>query len=146
MTGTHEGKVAAVFGASSGMGRATAVALAAQGAVVGASARSVDALEALVRHDYPGNVRELENAIEHAFVMCRSRTIRQKHLPPRFLGASGPAGEEPCSLGEAEARFLTAMLAKHGWNRAATARALGIHKTTLWRKMKRLGVRPPEQQ
>jgi PAS domain S-box-containing protein len=104
---------------------------------------STDAMEVLMRHGYPGNVRELENAIEHAFVMCRSGVIRGKHLPQRLL--EGEAGPEavPASLGEAEAAYLRDVLEEHDWNRAATARRLGIHKTTLWRKMKRLGVEPP---
>jgi len=96
---------------------------------------SPDVLEILVRHDYPGNIRELENIIEHAFVMCRSRTIRARHLPP-YLGVTREKreGKEPASLDEAEQRFLRAILERNGWNRAATARELGIHKTTLWRK------------
>lgn len=105
---------------------------------------SPDALKVLLRHDYPGNVRELENAIEHGFVMCRSGRIRRKHLPPRLLPDGGDAGSEPGSLDEAEGRFLTGALERHGWNRAATARDLGMHKTTLWRKMKRLGITPPD--
>ena len=105
---------------------------------------SPDALTLLMRHDYPGNVRELENAIEHAFVMCRSGTIRRRHLPPRLLPGEQEDGQEPLSLEDAEAKFLIAALGRHGWNRAATARDLGIHKTTLWRKMKRLGITGPE--
>lgn len=105
---------------------------------------SPDALDTLMSYDFPGNVRELENAIEHAFVMCRARTIRRRHLPPRMVSAGGGGEDEPRSFQEAEAAFLVSVLDRHGWNRAAAARELGIHKTTLWRKMKRLGVEPPE--
>lgn len=103
---------------------------------------SPDALEVLMRHDYPGNVRELENIIEHAFVMCRSGTIRKRHLPQRLVPEDTEAAA-PRSFEELEASFLRGALERHGWNRAATARDLGIHKTTLWRKMKRLGIAPP---
>jgi transcriptional regulator with PAS, ATPase and Fis domain len=102
-----------------------------------------DVLEILVRHDYPGNVRELENIIEHAFVMCRSGLIRRRHLPDSLRGGRAAREEAPRSLDEAEAAFLRSALDRNGWNRAATARDLGIHKTTLWRKMKRLAIEPP---
>lgn len=103
---------------------------------------SPDAMEALTRYDYPGNIRELENAIEHAFVMCRGATIRARHLPPQLRpGGAVVGGAE--SFEDLERRFLLEELEKHGWNRAATARSLGIHKTTLWRRMKRLGMDAP---
>ncbi|MBD3349745.1 MAG: PAS domain-containing protein [Candidatus Eisenbacteria bacterium] len=104
---------------------------------------SPDAMEILMRHDYPGNVRELENAIEHAFAMSRGRVIRAEHLPQRILPDDVREGERPESFAEAEAAFLRRALEQHDWNRAATARDLGIHKTTLWRKMKRLDIAEP---
>jgi PAS domain S-box-containing protein len=104
---------------------------------------SPGALEILMSHSYPGNVRELENIIEHAFVMCRGGTISKRHLPAHLREPAAPASDAPASLQDLEARFLLAELERHGWNRAATARDLGIHKTTLWRKMKRLGIEPP---
>jgi len=105
---------------------------------------SPDVLATLMNHDFPGNIRELENIIEHAFVMCRSTTIRRRHLPP-YLAAPSADVSLPSSLQEAERRFLEALLEKNDWNRAATARQLGIHKTTLWRKIKRLGIAPPDR-
>ena len=104
---------------------------------------SPDVLELLMTHDYPGNIRELENIIEHAFVMCRSGTIRKRHLPPQLLPTPLPSGDAPTSLPEAERAFLLSVLERNRWNRAATARELAIHKTTLWRKMKRLEIVPP---
>ncbi|MCK4915648.1 MAG: sigma 54-interacting transcriptional regulator, partial [Candidatus Eisenbacteria sp.] len=104
---------------------------------------SPDVLELLMSHDYPGNIRELENIIEHAFVMCRSGTIRKRHLPPHLLPTPQPTGDAPRSLPEAERAFLLSVLERNRWNRAATARELGIHKTTLWRKMKRLEIAAP---
>ena len=104
---------------------------------------SPDVLDLLMTHDYPGNIRELENIIEHAFVMCRSGTIRKRHLPPRLVPTPPPGGGTPTSLPEAERAFLVSVLERNRWNRAATARELGVHKTTLWRKMKRLNITPP---
>ncbi len=106
---------------------------------------SHDALGLLMRHDFPGNVRELENAIEYAFIVCPSGTIEVEHLPAelrdRYPGAAPrPDGR---SMAELEAQFLYDALARNAFNRAATARELGIHKTTLWRKMKKLGVQVP---
>ncbi len=106
---------------------------------------SPQVLDTLMRHDYPGNIRELENAIEHAFVMCRSGVIRARHLPDHLRPGSERGEPVARSFDEAETAFLTAALDRNGWNRAATARDLGIHKTTLWRKIKRLGIEPPHE-
>jgi PAS domain S-box-containing protein len=97
----------------------------------------------LMSHDYPGNVRELENILEHAFVMCHAATIRKRHLPSRLVPDVTAKQPIPGSIPEAEKAFLEAVLERNGWKRSATARELGIHKTTLWRKMKRLGIVPP---
>ena len=104
-----------------------------------------EVLDVLMKHDYPGNARELENIIEHAFVMCRSGIIRKRHLPPQLLPAPPPAGDAPTSIPEAERAFLVSVLERNRWNRAATARELGIHKTTLWRKIRRLGIDLPKK-
>jgi len=105
---------------------------------------TADAMSILMGHDYPGNVRELENIIEHAFVLCRSGMIGMRHLPDRFRrdeGARHSAGA--ASLAELEGRFLIEALKRNGWNRERTARELGMHKTTLWRKVRRLGIELP---
>jgi PAS domain S-box-containing protein len=110
-------------------------------AVTGVTA---EVMSALMGHDYPGNVRELENIIEHAFVLCRSGMIGMRHLPDSFRpveGAQHPA--ETASLAELEGRYLIEALRRNGWNRERTARELGMHKTTLWRKIKRLGIELP---
>jgi PAS domain S-box-containing protein len=104
---------------------------------------SPDVLQIMMTHDYPGNIRELENIMEHAYVMCRSGTIRLRHLPPSLLPARPSEVDAPGSLADAERVFLISVLERNGWNRAATARELGVHKTTLWRKMKRLGIAAP---
>jgi transcriptional regulator of acetoin/glycerol metabolism len=100
----------------------------------------------LMGHDFPGNVRELENIIEHAFVLCRSGMIGMRHLPDNFRQPEG--GESPvdtASLPELEGRFIIEALRRNGWNREQTARELGMHKTTLWRKIKHLGLELPSK-
>ncbi|MBD3368561.1 MAG: PAS domain-containing protein [Candidatus Eisenbacteria bacterium] len=99
------------------------------------------ALSLLMRAELPGNVRELENVIEHAFIMARGSTVRARHLPESVRGRSGRP--EPASFDDAERDLIVRTLAKTGWNRTAAARELGIHKTTLWRKMKKLDIEPP---
>ena len=107
-----------------------------------------EALSFLMAHDWPGNVRELENAIERAFVLCSGDAIVPAHLPLELAGSSGQAGEGG-NIGSvrevAEKQSIQAALKRNHYNRAATARELGIHKTTLYRKMKSLNIPFPEQ-
>ncbi|HPX61965.1 MAG TPA: sigma 54-interacting transcriptional regulator [Deltaproteobacteria bacterium] len=102
----------------------------------------------LLAHDWPGNIRELENVIERAFVLCSSRLIGQEHLPPELTGFS-PLPSGNAGMGTlvrcTEEQAILAALKKHGYNRAAAARELGIHKTTLFRKIRSLGIELPEQ-
>ncbi len=105
------------------------------------SAVSEEAMDLLTRHDYPGNVRELENAIEHALVLCQGSTIEKKHLPePIRKGAVKAARKNTEPLQSAEARTIQVMLDRNGGNRVAAAKALGLHRSTLWRKMQRYGI------
>ncbi|HRU04968.1 MAG TPA: sigma 54-interacting transcriptional regulator, partial [Candidatus Brocadiia bacterium] len=118
---------------------------AMQGRAVGGVSR--EAMGLLMAHDYPGNVRELENIIEHAFVLCGSGLIRPEHLPPE-LGPRAPAvrpGRMAAAAGAGEAQAIVDALKRHGFNRLAAARELGIHKSTLFRKVKALGIELPEQ-
>ena len=101
----------------------------------------------LMRHDYPGNVRELENIIERAFAMCRSALIRTADLPPEIVGdgLSETWSAQARSLEENEAVFIRTVLARNKWNVMGTARELGIHKSTLWRKIRKHGIEIPER-
>jgi transcriptional regulator with PAS, ATPase and Fis domain len=102
---------------------------------------SDDVLALLLRYDFPGNVRELENIIEHAFVLSRGGPVLPSCLPRELLSAlEEPAAIPTGSFSEAEARTIRETLALHGGHRAKTAAALGIHPSTLWRKMKRYGI------
>jgi PAS domain S-box-containing protein len=110
------------------------------------SGLSGEALACLVSYDYPGNVRELQNIIEHAFILCKSGLIEPHHLPEnlclsRSMESSGR--NETMNMKDLEAVFITNMLQRHQWNRIKTAKALGIHKSTLFRKIKALHIQIP---
>ncbi|HOP06572.1 MAG TPA: sigma 54-interacting transcriptional regulator [candidate division Zixibacteria bacterium] len=102
------------------------------------------ALSILMDHDYPGNIRELQNIIEHGFVVCRGSMITTDHLPEYLRPSKTETAHESPSLDDLEAQLIINTLRRHDWNRSLAAAELGIHKTTLWRKMKRFGIQPPE--
>lgn len=109
---------------------------------------SVEALSLLMAYDWPGNVRELENVIERAFVLSSAGQIGIEHLPVELTARaettrSGPGIRKARELLEAET--IRKAIDKAGGNRSAAAKELGIHKTTLFRKLKQLGINPPEQ-
>lgn len=109
---------------------------------------SSEALSLFMAHDWPGNIRELENVIERAFVMCTEGFIGIGHLPEELTAASMLCSIDPGNLRAhqlLDARMITAALERCGFNRTAAARELGIHKTTLFRRMKRLGMTLPER-
>jgi PAS domain S-box-containing protein len=102
-----------------------------------------EALAVLMAHDYPGNVRELQNILEHGSVLSRGPLIGVEHLPEWLLkSAQGDAVGE--SLKDCERRVILSALEKHSWNRLAAAKELGIHKSTLFRKISRLGIALPD--
>ncbi len=117
-----------------------------QGKAVTGASPSVMAL--LMAHDYPGNVRELENIIERAFVLCNTGSIERAQLPPEFGGRAPSSISEENTIAAhtqaAEAQAIRTALERHGFNRLAAARALGLHKSTLFRKIKSLGLTLPE--
>ena len=109
---------------------------------------SDEVLARLMDHEYPGNVRELENIIEHAFVLCRGAMIEMAHLPPQLRGAIATASPNIAGMTlEAMERFLIAnALQRHNGNRTAAARQLGINPSTLFRKLKSLGIDAPKSE
>lgn len=100
------------------------------------------ALAALMTAPFQGNVRELENAIEYAFVVCTKSTITLGHLPPQYAHSEAVKIEAQTRdpLAEAEAEVIRSALELNGGNRTKTARELEISRNTLWRKMKRLNI------
>jgi PAS domain S-box-containing protein len=107
-----------------------------------------EAMALLLLHDYPGNIRELENIIEHAFILCHEGEIGVMHLPAYLLSHNKAQHMEKSpiigQLRETEEEIILEALRHHGYNRLATAKALGIHKSTLFRKLKKLHTTLPD--
>jgi len=107
-----------------------------------------EALSLLMAHHWPGNIRELENVIERAFILCNEGRIDFGHLPGELTahGAAGGLGSDARSAHDIlDAQAIRAALERNAFNRLAAARELGIHKTTLFRRMKKLDISLPER-
>jgi len=100
----------------------------------------------LMNYDYPGNIRELENIIEQAFVLCRGGLIELHHLPQELAprGDKSPATIQPMSLRAMERHLITEALRRHKGNRKKAARDLDIDPSTLYRKIKALQIEMPD--
>ena len=105
-----------------------------------------EVLARLMDHDYPGNVRELENIVEQAFVLCRGGLIQLHHLPPELRPAatSGSTESGPMSLITMEKHLINEALRRHGGNRKRASHDLGIDTSTLYRKIKALRIDTPK--
>ena len=109
---------------------------------------SSSALKTLFDYDFPGNVRELENIIEHAAILTKGIEIQSKHLPsylkrryePSPAPASIPEGEDMSVLDNVERDLIARALERNRGRTAAAAKELGVHRSTLWRKIKRYGI------
>jgi PAS domain S-box-containing protein len=108
---------------------------------------SNSALEILLNFDYPGNARELENILEHALIISQEKEILPEHLPdyvrhPASISkpVNPPALEYTAEAVQRENQQILQTLSKYAGNRTRTAKALGIDRTTLWRKMKRYNL------
>ncbi len=107
---------------------------------------SGEAMARLMAHDYPGNVRELENIIEQAFVLCRGSIIEMSHLPAELRPAGSSANIlGPISLEDMEKHLITETLHRYSGNRKRAAQDLGIHVSTLFRKIRVLQIDVPEK-
>ncbi|MFZ5762967.1 MAG: sigma-54 interaction domain-containing protein [Thermodesulfobacteriota bacterium] len=121
---------------------------------------SQETMGLLMAHDFPGNCRELENIIEHAFVLCSSGYITPDTLPHELAGERGERqaahpngsfgvvaprerGDMEGAVHAVESQAILAALKRNNYNRVAAARELGIHKSTLFRKMKHLDIPLP---
>lgn len=115
-----------------------------------------EAMAALKAYRYPGNIRELQNIVERAAVLSRRPTIGVEDLPGHVASpaAAAPVAEDgPWSpvpledaLREPERRIILKALRANQWNRQRTAEALGINRTTLYKKMRALGIDPGESE
>ena len=114
---------------------------------------SPKAMNILMSYDFPGNIRELENIVEYTTVVCKNHLVRIEHLPEtlhqkiglRKISASEKISESETSLEAVEKDIIYKTLKKNNWSRKLTATQMGIHPTTLWRKMKRLNLEIPKQ-
>ncbi len=107
---------------------------------------SDEVMSRLMQHDFPGNVRELENIIEQAFVLCRDGQIEIKHLPPELRPESEdkPGKGEPLRLDRIEHLSIEEALQRRQGNRAQAAADLGIDVSTLYRKIRNLKISTAE--
>ncbi len=109
---------------------------------------AAEALSLLMAHDWPGNIRELENVIERAFILCGDGEIEFAHLPGELTARGVMAGADAdmrSAHNVLDAQAIHAALERNAFNRLAAARELGIHKTTLFRRMKKLNISLPER-
>lgn len=109
---------------------------------------AVEALSLLMAYDWPGNIRELENVIERAFILCNEGLIGISHLPGELTAHELTAGVDAdvrFAHDILDAQAIRAALERNAFNRLAAARELGIHKTTLFRRIKKLGIPLPEE-
>lgn len=104
-----------------------------------------EVLAILLAYDYPGNIRELENIIEHCFVLCQGEIIERKHLPVSVCPVSGfdqalTGGVK--TLKQMEMILIIEALRRKKGNQAAASKDLGINKSTLYRKLKAYDIKP----
>ena len=99
---------------------------------------SADAMQTLMDFDWPGNVRQLENAVSHAVILAQGEDIRRRHLP-RFL-KEGSEEALPTSLAETERLLILRVLKEVGWNKHEAARRLRVSRSTLYSKIRRYGL------
>ncbi|MFP4532989.1 MAG: sigma-54 interaction domain-containing protein [Desulfobacterales bacterium] len=106
-----------------------------------------EAMDKLMAYDWPGNVRELRNTIEYAFVLCSGGGIGVEHLPSRVQSGEGSsalvieAGGSP----PGPRQQLLDALQQTGWNQTEAARLLGVSRVTVWKRMKKYGIRLSNQ-
>lgn len=114
---------------------------------------SPEAISLLTSYDWPGNVRDLENAIQSSMILCTGGVIRPDHLPDRIKGyelaeaqtVSGSSGNSIREINaQMEKELIIEALKKHNFNRTLTAEALNISRKTLFNKMKRYGLSSDE--
>jgi PAS domain S-box-containing protein len=107
-----------------------------------------EALSLLAAHDWPGNVRELENTIERCFILCGKGPIEMAHLPEDLLGRTVLTADVDTlqdAHAQLDAQAIMVALQRNGNNRLRAAAELGVHKTTFFRWVKRLGLELPRE-
>jgi transcriptional regulator with PAS, ATPase and Fis domain len=104
-----------------------------------------EAIEKMTAYGWPGNIRELRNTVEYAFVLCASGGIGTQHLPPKIaatpLECVEPSAARPAT-GDAKKDTLISALRQSGGNRTEAARILGVSRVTVWKQMKKYAIDP----
>jgi len=100
---------------------------------------SPEALGILRKYSFPGNVRELENAIQHTFVMCRNGTILPEHLPESIIDEHFMSKAVSNNV-KNERELIIESLKRNNGNKSKAAVELGMHRSTLWRKIRELCI------
>lgn len=100
-----------------------------------------EAMAALMFYDWPGNIRELENAVEHAFILCKEDFIGLRYLPDKILlEINATFASRDTTLKEIEKTAILKALRRNNWKKLQTAKELGINKNTLRRKIVSYGI------
>ncbi|MFQ5708822.1 MAG: sigma 54-interacting transcriptional regulator [bacterium] len=105
---------------------------------------SNEAMQRLMDYPWPGNVRELQNLVERTVILCKSDVITPDLFPPNFLGDT-PAQSAPKSLCQAEKELIHKTLLSTGWNKHQAAKLLDITRSSLYSKIQRYGLTPPDK-
>ena len=107
-----------------------------------------EAMEALINYDYPGNIQEMENIMEHAMVLCQDKIILPSHLPKNVFEVKqyfiDHAAHREDPLKVMERQLLLKVLSEAVWNYKEAAKRLKVSRTTLWRKIKSFGIGRPK--
>ncbi len=106
---------------------------------------SSSAYELIFEYDWPGNIRELENVIEHCFILCSGSVIQVEHLPKTLKNFKNNSSSKVSlritnDLREMEKEIILSALENNKWNKKQTAKELKIDPSTLWRKMKKMKI------
>ncbi|MFC1514013.1 sigma-54 interaction domain-containing protein [candidate division KSB1 bacterium] len=104
---------------------------------------SQEVLNKFMIYDWPGNIRELENSIETAFVFCTSGLIQVQYLPDQFKDIESGFNSDSVKLQDIEIQVIIEALKRNNYKRSETAMELGIDNSTLWRKIKRFNINIP---
>ena len=112
----------------------------------GKKSMSQEALDFLMKHDWPGNIRELENVIERLVILCKDKIIRPEYLPQNIK--KEPKGELSIfipdkPLEEIEKQYIYEVLKENNWNKSKSARILGIERMTLYKKINKYNLKKP---
>ncbi len=108
---------------------------------------SPEVMNILMRHNFSGNIRELENIIEYAFAVCHGRIIEVEHLPVELTTAEDNKHNQSSKKSiypQGERKVILDALSRNKGHMTHTAEELGIHRTTLWRKIKQFGIKRKE--